>query len=353
MSNFPILSLHGGHKRASTMLLALAALLAFLPAPLLEAQDNGSGGRVIMMTEGEVARKAVKIDTMKRTLSFLCDSCAGRATGTEGSARAAAWIEARLGRVGAVPFGDSFYHSFKTPSGVEGRNILAIVRGTTRYVPSSYVIVMANYDALGIKDGVMYPGADSNASGVAAMLSMGDMLSKMQSIGKGYRSSIIFAALDAHHLGSSGAADLWRMIRDGLLVDPFSGTPVSPSSISLVIDLEQIGSSLSPIHKEREDYVIMLGGEGWKNSSVRSINENPAINLDLGLDYYSSKDFTNLMYRTLGDQRVFVEAGLPVVVFTSGITMKNNKPDDRMSTLNLPVLRRRTYLAFHFMERNL
>ena len=349
MSNFNITSPLLRPIRGSAVL--LCALFLF-PMALL-GQNSSSPGRVIMMTEGEVARKAVKIDTMKKSLSFLCGECEGRATGTEGSARAAKWIETRFKKIGAVPFGNSFVQEFTAPGGVTAHNVVGIVRGTGKYIPASYVIVMANYDALGIKDGVMYPGADSNASGVVAMLAMGDMLQKMHSIQKGYSSSIIFAATDAHHLGCSGAAQLYKLIQNGLLVDPFSGIPITPSAIHLVIDLEQIGSTLSPIHKEREDYVIMLGGDGWQNTSVSSLNGNPAINLDLGLDYYSSKDFTNLMYRTLGEQRVFVEAGLPVVVFTSGITMRNNKPDDTPSTINLPILRRRAWLAFHFMERNL
>ena len=35
---------------------------------------------------------------------------------------------------------------------------------------------MAYYDALGVKDGALYPGADSNASGVAVLLDVARLL---------------------------------------------------------------------------------------------------------------------------------------------------------------------------------
>ena len=38
-------------------------------------------------------------------------------------------------------------------------------------------------------------------------------------------------------------------------------------------------------------------------------------------------------------------------MFTSGITLNNNKVQDTLQTLDLSVLKRRIWLIFHWMER--
>jgi len=78
---------------------------------------------------------------------------------------------------------------------------------------------------------------------------------------------------------------------------------------------------------------------------------NSDIGLDLSFDYYGSQDFTTLFYRKIGEQRGFVEAGYPCVMFTSGITMNNNKPSDTPSTLEFPVLRKRVWAIFGWLLR--
>ena len=58
------------------------------------------------------------------------------------------------------------------------------------------IIVAAHFDGLGILDGKMYRGADSNASGVVAMLSLAEMMQEMRSVDVRYDCSILFVALD-------------------------------------------------------------------------------------------------------------------------------------------------------------
>jgi hypothetical protein len=48
---------------------------------------------------------------------------------------------------------------------------------------------------------------------------------------------------------------------------------------------------------------------------------------------------------------VFVEGGIPSVLFTSGITMNTNKVEDTPATLDLAVLRKRVLLVFEWMVR--
>ena len=66
-----------------------------------------------------------------------------------------------------------------------GRNVIGLIPGSS--TPAKYIIVMAHYDNLGILNGSFYPGADSNASGVAALLEIAAMVNRTRFPGSRYR----------------------------------------------------------------------------------------------------------------------------------------------------------------------
>ena len=75
-----------------------------------------------------------------------------------------------------------------------------------------------------------------------------------------------------------------------------------------------------------------------------------AIDMDIDLTYYGSKDFTRMFYR-LSDQRVFIDNGIPAVLFTSGITTNTNKTWDKPTTLDMEVFKKRIFLMYHWIEK--
>ena len=122
-------------------------------------------------------------NTLFRQVSFLSDSiCTGRSTGSPGAAEAAFWITRQMSVCGLKPLlvpgspEPSFGQSFMSEGRV-GRNVLGFCGSGRRpsSAKGSYVIVAAHYDNLGTLDSAMYPGADSNASGVSALLSLAKM----------------------------------------------------------------------------------------------------------------------------------------------------------------------------------
>ena len=119
-----------------------------------------------------------------------------------------------------------------------------------------------------------------------------------------------------------------------------------------MVNIDQIGSSLSPLKSGREDYMLMLGEDmSYSCSTLLTANSQYNINLDLAFDYYGSKDFTKLFYRKIGDHKIFIENGIPAVLFTSGITMNNNKTYDKPDSLNIKILKKRIWLIFHWLEK--
>lgn len=298
------------------------------------------------------ARNLVWPEKLEREVSFLADSiCQGRGTGTRGGAEAASWIARKFDNAGLLMFDGAWGKSFISANGTAGHNIMGLLPGTNKGHHDRYVIVGAHYDHLGTIGEKLYPGADANASGTVALTSLAEMLSMTRSIGKTYGCNIIFVAFDGKELDMAGSQDLWEMISEKRLTDPVSGKVITKDKIAFMVNIDQVGSCLSPLNEGRNDYLIMLDGKTGRSSYkdvLTSCNSMYDINLDLGFTYYGSDNFTKLFYR-LSDQRVFVDNRIPAVMFTSGITMNNNKPWDRTSTLDMDILHKRITLIYHWI----
>jgi hypothetical protein len=155
----------------------------------------------------------------------------GRKTGTPGSFKAQAYLQARLRDIGVKPFGRRYAQPFAftlrsfrgllTPGQPystaypDATNIIGMIPGTA--APDQYMLVSAHYDHLGIVDGKLYPGADDNASGVAAMLAIATWFKAHPPL-----HSVVFAAFDAEELGLRGSRAFLEALpfpRDQLIVD--------------------------------------------------------------------------------------------------------------------------------------
>ena len=116
----------------------------------------------------------------------------------------------------------------------------------------------------------------------------------------------------------------------------------------MVVNLDIIGSNLAPVDKYWKEFVMILGGERYA-SSIEKCNQG--LGLHIYYDYYRSRDFTNLFYRKIGDQKVFLEKGIPALMVTSGITMSTNKEEDTAGTLNYPLFAKRIELIARWLSR--
>jgi Zn-dependent M28 family amino/carboxypeptidase len=130
------------------------------------------------------------------------DAMEGRGAGTKGGAMARAYVLRRFADAGLKPLGASFEQPFELPARAGGEksgvNLVGYVEG--RAHPSRFVVVTAHYDHLGVREGVVYNGADDNASGVAVLLQLAAHFARERP-----ENSVVFAALDAEELGLVGA----------------------------------------------------------------------------------------------------------------------------------------------------
>lgn len=331
--------------------LAIAMVLLLAGTSRASAQ----GGKVIRVTAGsEITHNLISEKSLLSQVEFLADSvCNGRGTGTKGGTEAAFWIMRQFNSLGILPFGDSYSHSFDAGEGLMGRNIAGMLPASGKNAGKQYIVVTAHFDGFGELDGNMYPGADSNASGVVAMLGAAKMMSAMMSYGKVYRQNVIFVALDGKNVNMKGVKEFWDVLVGGGLVDPVHGNVIRRQDISLMVNIDQIGSTLSPLSSGKKDYIILLSDKNadFHRGSLQYSNNRFSLGLDLGYDYYGSTPFTEMFYRRVSEQKVFLDNHVPAVMFTSGITMNNNKVWDTASTLDYEVLKRRIWMIFHWLER--
>lgn len=302
------------------------------------------------------ARNTVWEEKLEKQVGFLADSiCQGRGIGTRGGVEAAAWIAREFEKARLKKMDGSWFKSFMCEKGQVGHNVVGLYHGGYADC-DSYIIVGAHFDHIGNLGGKLYPGADANASGTVAMTSIARMMGAMRiATGRRLPSNVIFVGFDGKESDMAGSIALWNMISNGELTDPVSGKVITPRQIKLMVNIDQIGATLSPLRKDRPDYIIMLGNDRLKQSKrglLEYCNKNLKTNLDLGFDYYGSEQFTTIFYR-LSDQRVFIDHGIPSVLFTSGITMKTNKTYDNVASLDYAVFRRRILLMFYWIEKML
>lgn len=259
----------------------------------------------------------------------------GRAIGTRQGHMTAGMIQDNFRKYGLIPYNETFTQSFKDNS-IVGRNVIGLIPSLKP--TNKYIVISAHFDHIGALNGFVYPGADNNSSGVAALLNLAELFSRMNKAGNGPDVNLIFAAFDGKEASMAGSryfVNTRRMPKEDILLN---------------INLDQIGSTLEPPAKDTS-YLIVLGKHSLPQSKrdlLDYVNLQYNIGLDIHYDFYGSDSFTELIY-LISDQASFASENIPALLFTSGMHKHTNKISDRPNTLSFEVLRRRTLLVFYLV----
>jgi hypothetical protein len=164
----------------------------------------------------------VDVSRMMETVDYMAgEQLKGRPTGSPECTELETHLEESLSEDGLQPLGelglDGYRQEFQIPSErcfaenppppgqtVTGANILGKIPGESG---DEMVILTANYDGLGrdTETGSIFPGADYNASGAAAVLELAKVLS---STGQTPRKTLVFALIGGEECGSYGSRAL-------------------------------------------------------------------------------------------------------------------------------------------------
>lgn len=274
-----------------------------------------------------------------RILSYLADDQArGRQTGTWANEMVASYIRHEMESYGLQPFFDGGYTQRFRVDSLKAFNIAGWIPAARP--TDEYLIISAHYDHMGAINGFVYNGADDNASGVTALLNLSKMYAKMAELGAGPAKNLVFVAFDAKERSMAGSQ---------YFVDHL---PIPKKKVVLNVNLDQIGSTLEPVHPASPDFIIVLGEHTLPHGTQRltnTCNRLYQLDLDVNHSFYNSENFTEIMY-DLSDQAAFHKAKIPALLFTSGFTRHTYKTSDDVTFINFDVLRRRTLLVFYFVQ---
>ena len=260
---------------------ALFADLQFLADPALQGRETSSAG-------GIAARQRI-------AAAFA--SIGLRPAGTSGYLQPFSFT---ISRFGGILGKGAFRRSFQDAANVAGR-----LEGTD--ASKLPIVVSAHYDHLGVIDGVVHPGADDNASGVAGLLAVARALRATT-----HRHPIVFVAFDAEELDLRGARTFVRAAQR--------------ERFALNVNLDMISRSA-----RNEIYVAGTSHTPALRPPIASLQAGAGVTVRFGHD---TIDLGKDDWTMLSDHGAFHEAGVPFVYFGVEDHEDYHRPTDTLDRVD-------------------
>jgi aminopeptidase YwaD len=197
---------------------------------------------------------------------------------------------------------------------VKARNVVGLLEGSDPLLKSSFIIVGAHYDHLGmggpgsgsrlLDSLAIHNGADDNASGVAGVMELAELLASGE---VPLKRSVVFIAFDGEELGLLGS----RYFVEHPLIDM--------KSVVAMINFDMIG------RLKQDNPAVLVGGTGTSLESEDILN-----NLDTSLIKlrFSPEGFGP------SDHAAFYAENITVFFFSTGAHEDYHTPDDDWDRLN-------------------
>jgi hypothetical protein len=272
--------------------------------------------------KGEPRRAEIPADRWPLVRLLASDALAGRAPGSEGSAKARRGIIAEMKRCGVVPppGRDGFEQATNGP----GINVVGHLPGSEA---GRYVVLSAHYDHLGVVAGEIMNGADDNAAAVGSVLAVACELAK-----RPRKATLIVALWDTeeppYFLTAEMGSRHW-------VENPH--VPLAEVEAAIVLDL--VGAGLwpgSPVH-------VALGAES-SPELARLIDETPVPDglrvAQAGL--HLVERLVSGGHQPWSDYHYFRQRQVPFVFLSNGQTAHYHRATDDFDTLDLAKLDRQT-----------
>ena len=277
----------------------------------IEATDLPRG---TLPTRQPLARLAPVFDParLKAHVDWLADPAReGRGAGSKGLDASADYIAKAFEKAGLKPAGDygSWFQAFEMARKGEGdpyalKNVVGVLPGTDPKLAAHPVVIGAHYDHLGLgepdvrtgNEGKVHPGADDNASGVAVLLELAELLGRTLKP----RRSVVFVAFSGEEWGRKGSKHFAAGVRAAAR-RPYA-----------MINMDAVG-------RLGEKKLMVLGAE--------SASEWPHI--AMGVGFTTGVESECISDGPAGSDHVsFHEIGVPAVQVFSGLHTDYHAPGD-------------------------
>lgn len=284
-----------------------------------------------------------KLNTqLRQHVEYLTsDALQGRLAGSEGEKKAAEYLYDRLVKSDISMLTKRSGMEFKIANEndtITSRNIIGIIEGYDPELRDEYIVIGAHLDNIGTYsvniDGKQYkkafPGANSNASGVAALIEIAELLSQNALF---LRRSVLLVGFGAGEREFAGSR--YFLSSDAI---------VDPSSIKLMIDLNMLGrgdnqnpfqiytaishtdvSAIMNYAKEHESFTVQptfFSGTFFTSDYLPFQSaEIPNMMFSTGKckEYHTARDETSLIsYENLAAESIYIAA------FVKSAAIKDN-----------------------------
>lgn len=294
-------------------------------------------------TAGLVKYKdGITSENLKAALTIIAaDDMEGRDTGSEGQKKAGRYLIGQYQKNG-IPFpkGAKDYYQ-KVPAAYmnkkygetlpDSENIWAFIEGSEK--PDEIVVVSAHYDHVGIKDGVVYNGADDDGSGTVTILEIAKAFQKAKKEGHGPKRSVLILHMTGEEHGLHGSRY-------------YSENPLFPLAKTVAdVNIDMIGRH-DEFHTDSSNYIYLIGSD-YLSTDLYNICEKANKEyggLTLDYKYNDKKDPNKFYYRS--DHYNFGKNGIPSVFLFSGTHPDYHQPGDDVDKIEFDALTKRAQYAF-------
>ncbi|AKQ47838.1 peptidase M28 [Rufibacter radiotolerans] len=211
-------------------------------------------------------------------------------------------------------------------------NVLGYIEGTD--LKDQLLVVSSHYDHEGIKNGVVYNGANDDGSGTMAVMELAQAFAEAKKNGHGPRRSILFLTVTGEEKGLLGS-------------EYYTDHPVFPLENTVAdLNIDMIGRN-DKQHEGTFDYIYVIGSDKL-SSELHAISENANktyTNLDLDYTFNDPNDPNRFYYRS--DHYNFAKHNIPIAFYFNGVHEDYHQPTDDVDKINFQAAEKVARLVFY------
>lgn len=261
----------------------------------------------------------ISTGTIRRTVEYLTqEALQGRSTGSVGDFCASRFVSKAFHQLGVPPYLESYLQPVPLPTNwpfrgepASAQNVVAALPGTCQGPP---VVIGAHHDHLGTNPAdtrgkaTFFPGADDNASGVAALVRIAEIIRASDRVCR----TIIFVTFTGEETFFQGSRRFLREMRSS------GRTPYAMINIDMVGRLKW--------------QPLQISGVG----SVSSISDSLIEGLIREPRFASMPVEIEAVVRRGSDHVIFADENIPVLYVTTGTHSDHHETTDTPSRLDHP-----------------
>lgn len=218
------------------------------------------------------------------------------------------------------------------------QNVVGVLDGADPKLKHEYVVISAHYDHLPARDEVIFPGADDDGSGTAAVLEIARVFAE----GERPKRSIFILFNTGEEMGLLGS---------GYFTDQEPLVPLEAIVANFNIDM--IGRSRPPDDNRREnaeltdrDSVFLIGPDKHSRQLFDLSEQTNAASVQLRLDYTYNDEAHPLRLFYRSDHWNFAKRGIPIIFYFTGLHADYHRPTDTVDKIDFEKMARITKLVY-------